>query len=321
MIINIMYTIRTLEAINLEKIYTSLGPTLKTIRQGKGYTQKYIVQDFMSRSFLAKIENATLNPTFSKFSIILKQLEMDSSEFEFIANKYQNTSKNEILSLFSRLSFSVERDKINFLINLCKEYKKQVNRKDVVVGDIMNICKALLFLQNNEVNNAKTVVLGIWDRLSKQDIWYLLELRMLNNIFFILPMDTASHIVKLALERLENYEALTDIKRLKVSFMLNFIQLKIFYGALDDELREYCQKSIEVCKELRLYDMLAISYIRSAIANKLNGDSETYLKKGFTILEAIDQKILVEEMKKEVKEVLGVNLLDNYKVNMLEFEK
>ncbi|EIA1531752.1 TPA: helix-turn-helix transcriptional regulator, partial [Listeria innocua] len=294
----------------MERIYTSLGPTLKLIRQGKGYTQKYVVQDFMSRSFLAKIESSSINPTFSKFSIILKQLEMDMGEFEYIANDYQNTSKSRILFLFSHLSFSVESEKLINSVCLCKEYNYQENIQDIVVTDIMNICNAILFLQENDVENARPIALNIWNRLSKQDTWYLLELRMLNNIFYLLPIDTASYIVNMALDRLKNYEEYCDLARLKVSFMLNFVQMKLLYKALDEELKMYCKRSIEICKKLKLYDLLAISYIRAGIADNNNCRSRDYIERGFTILESIDQKHIIKEMEKEIEEVLEINLLD-----------
>lgn len=288
----------------METIYRKLGPALKTIRLGKGYTQKYVVKDLMSRSALAKIEKSTLNPTFTKFSIILKQLEMDSSEFEYVANNYQNTSKNEILTLFSRLSFSTEKDKLTFLQARCQRFNNPLFSKDIVVTDIGNICQAILFLKNNELSKAKKVALPIWERLSKQDTWYLLELRMLNNILYLLSPETAVCIVKLALNRLEDYNEYITIDRLKASFVLNLIQIKFLCKHFDEELKSYCRLSIDLCQKLKLYDLLAVSYIRYGIV--FNDDR--YLSKGFRILESIEQIELKKALEKETMELKSFHI-------------
>lgn len=286
-----------------------LGEVLKKVRQSKRYTQKYIAGNEMSRATYAKIEACNMQPTVGKFMHILKRLDITYEELTYIQHSYQLNGKDEILHDFFQLSFSTETHKIQSLSSKCEQYLQ--NNSDNVIEDIHSVCKALISIHfDKSFDSALPYAKKIWDRLSKLDNWYSIELKLINNIFFFFPLETAISIATKALQEINRFSYIIRNTDLKSSYLLNitilFIKNKKYLKALN-----YADKTIEECKLIRRYEGLAVAYGRKGMAMiNMNDEKEglDYIDKGLSICKVLELNALKDAITQEVHELTNINL-------------
>lgn len=152
-----------------------LGTVLKKVRQSKRYTQKYVAGDQMSRATYAKIEACDMQPTVGKFMHILKRLDISYEELTYIQNSYSLNGKDEIVHDFLKITSSTEIQKVIRLNSKCQNYLKYFS--DSVVQDIHYVCEALSIIHfEKSFEHAFPLAENVWERLSKLDNWYSIEL-------------------------------------------------------------------------------------------------------------------------------------------------
>lgn len=286
-----------------------LGEALKKIRQSKRYTQKYVAGNEMSRATYAKIEACDMQPTVGKFMHILEKLDISYEELTYIQNVYSLNGKDEILHDFFKLSYSTESHKIQSLNNKCKHYL--IGNADNVVQDISYVCQALLAIHaKKSFVDAFPFAKKVWDRLSKLDNWYSLELKLINNIFFFFPLETAISIAKRALQEIDRFSYIIKNNDLRSSYLLN-MSLVFMKNKRYEEAYKYVEKSLEECKSIRQFDRVALVYGRKGIAlinmNKKN-EGMAFIKKGLSICKVLELDFMNEAIIQEVNELTSIKL-------------
>jgi len=122
---------------------TPVGSILKKIRQSKNLTQKDISGDQLSQSTYSKIEASKVTPTIDHFFYILNRLDISYDEFVLLSEKNNIDPKKQIIKAFSRISTTIELDKIVALKRECVQFLRYT--EDPVIQDIQLICQSLLF--------------------------------------------------------------------------------------------------------------------------------------------------------------------------------
>lgn len=292
----------------MTQISQNFGKDLKKVRENKSYTQAYVAKDAMARSTYTKFEMGSIVPTITKYFQILNNLDMTHEEFNYIHNQYQLTGKDAILYQFR--SISVNTEDLNTLLKLRETTKAYLaEHKDNVVQDIFYICNALITLsKTNDLAQAEPYAEKVWQRISMLDKWYLIELRLLNNILFFFDFDTSLFISKRALVELENYTHFHDATELKMAYSMNLIYLLMENQNYTQAL-EKADILITFTKEKGKYRLLGVLYVRKGVIlaklNRVESEIKIWFQKGFSLLEAIEDFSLKKELQKEVDYYLG----------------
>lgn len=272
------------------------GKTLKKIRESLSLTQIDISAGIMSQSNYSKVEKEEIDIPFSKMIELLNRLGMSVDEFLYIHRDYTKNPGNQLHHL-QKLNTS---DKKNILKNI-KELKsiQKLTQQD---QELLLIFEAFLLVLDNDYSAAGNKVLKIWNRLEKHDNWYLYDIRLINSILYLFPIDTAESIVDLALKRLKNYDNFRSFHHLSTNLQINFILLLIDNKKNNTALNEI-EKTISFCIEKRLFKYLGVCYVRKGIIldNLKKKDSSYWYKKGFNLLENTYNQDLVQELKNEIK--------------------
>lgn len=280
-----------------------VGESIKFIREGKNYTQSYIAGGLLSRTTLSKIENGKINPSFRKTQEIIDRLDISLMEFEYILNNFTRTGKQKIVQAYCELKYSWEQDKIKELAQTCSDYLKE-NGADNSVERIELICMGIIDIQNKEMLAATQKLEDIWHQLVNQETWFLLDIRMINHIFFLIPVDIADYITKKACKELQKYQKFDlNYCRLHVAFLLNLIELNTLNGLFSKDILKLSEECIDICQENKIYDLLALAFIRKGvILNKLNAqDWQHFILKGLSILEACEENSILDQIATDLK--------------------
>lgn len=272
------------------------GLTLKKIRESLNISQKKISDGIMSQSNYSKVENNEIDIPFTKVIDLLDQLGMTIDEFLYIHRDYTKNPGKQ-LSRLNQLKPG-DRTEINENIDELKAIVNPTQREE----EILAIFEALHSISNNDYQTADEQVAMIWERLKKHDTWYLYDIRLVNSILYLFPIDIAGSIVDLLLKRLEEYKNLGNIRKLSGNLQINYLLLLIknreYQTALDS-----VENLIRFSIDHDLYTHLAASYVRKGILlENLNMKNPNYYyEKGFEVLEVTNNEKLIQELKKEIK--------------------
>lgn len=251
----------------------------------------------MSQSNYSKVENGEIDIPFTKMIEILNQLGMSTDEFLYIHKDHTKNPGKQLASL-NRLKAG-DQEQINEKIRELAVIKNPSQRET----ELLAIFEAIDSISNNDFQRANEQVSMIWERLKEHDTWYLYDIRLINSILYLFPIDTAASIMDLALSRLENYKKFGNTSKLSANLQINYLFLLIeneeYLTALEvvDDLIAYSIES-------HLYERLAAAYVRKGIILSHLDEKKTsdYYEKGFEILKVVNNQGLIQGLKKEIKE-------------------
>lgn len=274
----------------------SYGKTLKKIRKSLDVSQAEISKGIMSQSNYSKAENGVIDISFSKMIHLLNYLDMTVDEFIYIHNGYEKQFGKQ-LKYVNKLDPG-NKQKIIENINELKAIKNLSQREK----ELKVILESLLFVLNNDYDSAKKKVVQVWERLEKHDTWYLYDIKIINNLFFLFSLDSAESIKSLALNRLSIYKDFRNINQTSANLKINFLLLLIENKKYSRALKEV-EELILFCIDKKLYTHLGACYVRKGILLKClcNIDPSPWYKRGFNILEVVRNDSLIRELKKEIQ--------------------
>lgn len=280
-----------------------LGEVIRQIRHSKRYTQKYVAGDEMQRTTYAKIEACKMQPTIGKFLHILEMLDITFEEFDYIRNMYTFTGKEEIIHDFFQISTNVEVARFTMLKEKCEHYLAY--HFDSIVSDILAVSKALiLILSENDYRQAFPLADKVWQRLSKLENWYSIELKLLNNILFLFPPSVSLSIAQRSLREIERLACVNDTNALKPAYLINMTLLLLNDGQFA-EANTYAGQAIDACQALKRYDLISVAFMRKGIALINIGKKERgsfCLQKSLQICDALSLTQMKEAICKEISE-------------------
>lgn len=274
------------------------GNAIYQIRRNKGYSQKYVSEKVISQGAYSKFERLNTDISLRAFDEILTRLELSYHEFKFIQNGYRESTRNYIFNLFLNQTYNNENSLQN-IIEMSTEYLK--HHDDILITDLVKICESLITLRKtNDFEYSSRLLLEVWDRLSKKDVLYIMDLFLLNSILFYFPLKTVVAMKKLAFKSIDRYNGFENTERLKVNIHINIGLLLMRESNYEEALLEY-EQAISYCQKYGDYLRLAICYIRKGICSSYLGDaSSEWINKGKNILIAIDKTDIFNILEKEI---------------------
>lgn len=274
------------------------GSVVRNIRIDKGYSQDYLTHSEMTQSAYSKFELQNREIRFGVLEKIVEKLELSFEELTFIKNDYNLSDRDRIADEFFNMSFN-DTETLNTILIDTEEFLK--SEKDYLIRDIQRICEALVLSnKTNSFNEATTIVLPVWDRLSKRNSLYVTDILLLNSILFIFPVADVLEIQKFIFRSIDRYNNFRNIERIKINILLNSTLLLIKDRQISDALSGL-DELIVLCKKHSTYLQLAVTYVRKGIClNLLNQEGDTWINKGKNILIALEQDDLLIGIEKEI---------------------
>ncbi|TQR19708.1 hypothetical protein [Psychrobacillus vulpis] len=158
-------------------------------------------------------------------------------------------------------------------------------QEDIELKEIHLICDAFIQLhQTMDINIAKNIIMPIWQRISKYDQWYLNDIRLINTILFLFPVNTAIEFTRNVLDRLSKYTDFRDANILKFALLINLSLLLIKNKDYSKSL-SIIEESLQHQRKMN-YPILALHFSRIAICHFHlgNKDPAVFLEKAKQLL-------------------------------------
>lgn len=277
------------------------GETIKKIRVGKGFSQKYVSNNICTQGNFSKFElGENKDIKHSTLSEFLVRIETSYEEFRYIDNGYTMPLRDEIINNFYNQTYN-NSEKLLQLQQSCISFLKEFP-EDKLINKINIIIKSLAILANtNDIHYAKLLAEPIWEELSRRDNLYLSDIFLLNSILYIFPIETAVEMKTFAFRHIEKYKNFQNINRIKINFLINLSLLYLKNSDYNMALKQL-ENSIELCKIEKHFINLSICYIRKGICMNNMGKCGLYWShKGMNMLEVLDQFDLLSILKTEVE--------------------
>lgn len=280
------------------------GNVIRTIREAKGYTQKFVSDHIVRQSTYSKIERGEIEPSASKFFALLDRIEMSVEEFLFIQNEYAHSEKGSIIQQFVDISYN-DPSALAQLQKKANQYAE--DHEDILLHDIALICEALIqFAKSDNIQTAREKVAPVWDRLEAFDQWFLTELYLVNSILYLFPTESAIPITQRAVEELKKYQGFKKSGRLRFNFQFNLVYLLLHNKEFNSALH-LLEELIPEAKKLKYHELLAVCYTRKGLAIINSGDKsgQQFIDRGLSILEVIEETQLKKQVEKEIDSLLN----------------
>lgn len=267
------------------------GTTIKKIRKNKGYTQKEVTANLFSQASYSNFESGKSDIHMASFMHLLLQFQLTTEELRYIHNGYQYDVPAEIIRNFFRLPYNNKKE-ISKVIKSIDDYQQRES-KNIFLEELRAICEALLIVETSgDLEKARAKVKGVWERISRFDQWYLMDIKIINVILYFFESDVALNITDKLLARLKTYNNFEEAVKLTYTLTLNLSLILIkngLYTEAIDRLNDLLNKYL---KELP-YKALVVCYNRMAIcySNISNEKELMYLNKIDSLLEVYEDDI------------------------------
>ncbi|MFD1928810.1 helix-turn-helix domain-containing protein [Sporosarcina siberiensis] len=275
----------------------TIGKHLKRIRKNKGYTQKYSAENILSQSSYSKFEDEKSDIKAETFINILNKFHISPSEFLFIADEYKVSEEQQILMDFFNLPYN-DLHRLHSIKNKIMAYEN--SEKNIMLSDVLTICNALIKLaQTSDIDRAREIVEPVWDRLSTYNNWYLTDIKLINVLLYLFPVDTAIEVTKSLLNRLNQYKGYQYSVQLQSTLLINLTLLLIKDKNYQEAL-SVLEDTIKTHQKQMPYQSLALCFSRKSLClHHLGHDSaNNYLQKAKQLLEIYEENdmwILIEK--------------------------
>lgn len=278
----------------MEDNMSNYGKTIRSIRKNKGYTQKEVAANLFTQATYSNFEAAKTDILSFSFMHLLSQLQISSEELRFIHNGYQYDDEIEIAERFFNLPYN-DREEILGILKLIEDYYLKGN-SNIILNELKIICEALLIVESSgDLLVAREKVNKVWERISRFDQWYLVDIRIMNVVLYFFDCDVVIYITDKLVERLKVYQGFEDAKRLKKTLTINLSLILIKNGLITEALNR-----LEAFLRTHLSDLsykaLAVCFNRIAICySHISKEKEKeYIKKIHSLLEIYEDESFKE---------------------------
>jgi transcriptional regulator with XRE-family HTH domain len=280
---------------------SNYGGTIKKIRKNKGYTQKEVAGKLFTQSTYSNFESDKSDILSTSFMHLMLQLQLTYDELSYIHNGYEFDRFTEIVKGFFRLPYN-NKNEISKVITSIDEYHINENR-NIVLEELRSICEALLIVETSgDLIMASEKVNNVWERISRYDQWYLIDIKMMNVILYFFDDDVVTYITDKLLERLKVYKNFDEAIRLTSTLSLNLSLILIkngMYSKALDRLNKFIETSLQEIP----YKPLAVCFNRMAICySYLSKEKEiVFIKKKEILLELYEDEVFSKMIQLEYK--------------------
>ncbi|MDF7639702.1 hypothetical protein PT285_09845 [Lactobacillus sp. ESL0791] len=237
------------------------GQAIHDVRIARRITQKTIAGNSFDRSAISKIEHDAKELTYNEAVFLIERMGLSQDEFQYIRGNYRLSPKAEIIYLFINYFNHRGSATVNDILAKCTK----------LAGDPdVDRISTIIFAVNDDnlnksggIENARKLIIPIWQNyLSKLETWNILDLYMLNGVFFIFDDDTTRKIANLAVKTIN--EKYPFLQELKLNFIINTAFVQMRGGDLTKALQNL-HLAEDLAIELNRYDQLVFIKYRIAL--------------------------------------------------------
>ena len=286
----------------MDEINTKIGYLIKEIRLSKSMSQVDVANGVMHQTNYSKFELGQIEISYQKLREILLNIDMDITEFNYLYYEDNKSQKEKIIREFNSLTF-IDNKKINGIIQEIKNYLSVQN--DLLLKDILNVSKALLAIQNEDYDKASEYGNLVWDRLEKLDSWYLSDIKLINNILFAFPIETAQHIAEFALKQGEKYINHSNYDNVFLPIKFNLVQL-LLHRKMTMKAEITNDEMLSTFTEKNYYIQISICLLRKSMIRLHYKDmeyAEELKKEAYEISKVMKNQSLREKLLTEEKKI------------------
>ncbi|MBC2187233.1 helix-turn-helix transcriptional regulator [Listeria sp. FSL L7-0253] len=287
----------------------TLGETIKFIRSSKNISQKEICLDTISRSALVKIESDKTIPSAKTLEFILDQLSIDQEEFALVRNNFQLSTRQQLLEKFNTINTSI---RVKKWLSLEQEMKQYLHTQtDPIINEYLAIVKALIIIETeDDYNKASLHVAPIWERISKNEVWFIDDIQLLTCIFYMFDNQVALTISQRLLKQTEKYLHMHNIKRIKANTLMNISTLYLNQEDYKNSL-EFIDQTIHTAKKYEYYTLWLFAKGTKGILHCLEHKPDIgipLIKESLYLLKALDQKDIAKALEHDVNNYVAIDM-------------
>ncbi|MCD2255039.1 helix-turn-helix domain-containing protein [Listeria marthii] len=287
----------------------TLGETIKFIRSSKNISQKEICLDTISRSALVKIESDKTIPSAKTLEYILHQLSIDQEEFTLVRNNFQLSTRQQLLEKFNTINTSI---RVKKWLSLEQEMKHFLHTQtDPVINEYLAIVKALIIIETeDDYNKASLHVAPIWERISKNEVWFIDDIQLLTCIFYMFDNQVALTISQRLLKQTEKYLHMHNIKRIQANTLMNISTLYLNQKDYKNSL-EFIDQTIHTAKKYEYYTLWLFAKGTKGILHCLEHKPDSgipLIKESLYLLKALDQEDIAKALEHDVNNYVAIDI-------------
>ncbi|MDR2276663.1 MAG: helix-turn-helix domain-containing protein [Vagococcus sp.] len=211
------------------------GPSIRDIRLKKGYSQKEIYQDIMSKSYAIEFEKGSHNISSYLLMEILNRLSLDLEEFLFIYNNYSLNTYSDYIYKLSKFSNAHDEENLRDLLASLANQSDSISQ--VRCAEIR--CRITMIQQIKRYDSFSLADFSLSDQsliqnhLLNIETWTLQEIQLFGNTIEFLPFDKHFPLFKSLSKSLNLYIAYDKGREIFCSMLINLISQAIKHNYLD----------------------------------------------------------------------------------------
>lgn len=202
------------------------GETIRKIRLKKGFSQKEVYGDVISKSYAIEFEKGKHQMSANILIQVLDNISMDIDEFLFIANDYQLNEQSNYNYLYKNLANNQDIQKLELLLRDLKSKSGKLN--NIRVAEVRSRIRILNYLQEHGRYNTEAVLDGdrqvILSYLVDVESWTLQEIQLFSNTIDFLDNDHVLVFFKRVSKLLEYYVQLEKGREIYCGMLINLIE-------------------------------------------------------------------------------------------------
>lgn len=202
------------------------GETIRKIRLKKGFSQKEVYGNVISKSYAIEFEKGKHQISANILIQILDNISMDIDEFLFIANDYHLNDQNNYNYIYSQLANNQDTLGLKVLLEDLKRKSGKLN--NIRISEVRSRLRILEYLKKHEVYNTEVVLEEdrqvILSYLIDVESWTLQEILLFANTVDFLNNEFIFVFFKRVSKLLEYYVQLEKGREIYCTLIINLME-------------------------------------------------------------------------------------------------
>ncbi|HHS3226307.1 TPA: helix-turn-helix domain-containing protein [Listeria monocytogenes] len=228
---------------------------------------------------------------------------------EYNKKNFPLDTRQTLLKKFNNINTSIRVKQWQALEQEMKDYLRI--QSDAVIKEYLFIVKALIIIETeDDYMKASQHVSPIWERISKNDVWFIDDIQLLTCIFFMFDDQVVLTISQRLLKQTEKYLHLDNIKRIQANTLMNISTLYLnkqdYSSALD-----FIDQTIHTAKNYEYYSLLLFAKGTKGILHCLEHKANIgipLIKDSLQLLKALDQLDIAKALEKDVNNYVAIDI-------------
>lgn len=196
------------------------GPTLRKIREQKGYTMQQLASDILSVSFLSKFERGESDISLGYITQLLEKLSLTFEEFFYL---HDGVDSGQLEYFFEQASEAyVNRDlkQLEQLREIAFD-KWETHGLETFRCNILMLDVSESIIRGETITSSDDAVEFLYAYLFGVEIWGYYELSLYNFTMFLMPLEMVMTLSKTAFEKSSRFGKLKKTDKVMIPILIN----------------------------------------------------------------------------------------------------